>query len=262
MGLLPPIGLPRMLAVDIDGTLTDGRRWLDTDAVSALRRIEAAGIPVILATGNTRPIAWGLSRVIGCTGPVVCENGGVIWDRVAERIERLADGSEARQAADWLAERIDGLDPEGIETNAWRETEWCLLPHEDAAHIEALLADTRWSHLRVVKTGFAVHLTDPSIDKAAGLRVACGWRGVALSDVWAVGDASNDVPMFAAVGWSVAVGGAHPPALAAASAVAGAAHGQGVAAFCEATLERLVADGRPLKDGGVGAAHGMRALEG
>lgn len=239
MRLLPPTGVPRALALDIDGTLTDDDRLLDPEVLPRLRRLEAAGIPVLLATGNVRPIAWGLARFLGVTGPVVCENGGLIWDRPSQRLHRIADGSEARAAAEWLAERIPGLDPHGIATNAWRETEWCLHPDEPLDRIEALIASSPWSNLRVVRTGFAIHLTDPAIDKGAGLRVAASWMGCEVEEMWAMGDASNDVPMFASVGWSVAVGGAYPPAVAAADVVAEQRHGQAVCAMVDQLLERV-----------------------
>ena len=50
MEWLPPGWYPRVVAFDIDGTLTDEKKRLDMHAVEALRRLEDAGIPVILAT--------------------------------------------------------------------------------------------------------------------------------------------------------------------------------------------------------------------
>ena len=52
MEWLPPGWCPRVVAFDIDGTLTDENKRLDMHAVEALRRLEDAGIPVILATGS------------------------------------------------------------------------------------------------------------------------------------------------------------------------------------------------------------------
>ena len=52
MEWLPNGWKPRAVAVDIDGTLTDANKELNNGAVTSLRRLEAAGIPVILATGQ------------------------------------------------------------------------------------------------------------------------------------------------------------------------------------------------------------------
>ena len=82
MEWLPPGWCPRVVAFDIDGTLTDENKRLDMHAVEALRRLEDAGIPVILATGDVRAITYGLWRFIGLSGPMCCENGGVLWHPV------------------------------------------------------------------------------------------------------------------------------------------------------------------------------------
>ena len=60
MDWLPDGWKPKLVAVDIDGTLTDGNKVLNLEAIEALRKLEKAGIPVTLATGNVRPITYGL----------------------------------------------------------------------------------------------------------------------------------------------------------------------------------------------------------
>ena len=171
MQWLPTGWRPKVVAVDIDGTLTDGMKQLDTGAVEALRRLEAAGIPVVLATGNVRAITYGLWRFLKLSGPICCENGGVLWHKSwGEPIVR-ADGSEAKRAAEWLGEKMEGLDPNGIQTNCWRESDWCLFPDEDLATVEMNIASSEWSHLSVVRTGFAIHLMEPHLSKGTGLEV-------------------------------------------------------------------------------------------
>ena len=94
---------PKAVAVDIDGTITDYNKKLHLDAIQALRRLEDAGIPIILATGNVRAITYGLWRFIGASGPMVCENGGVVWHpKWGEPIVR-ADGERARNCANEMA---------------------------------------------------------------------------------------------------------------------------------------------------------------
>ena len=78
-----------------------------------------------------------------------------------------ADGSEAKAAAQWLATEIDGLRWEGIETNQWREREWCLSPNEDLEKITQLISNSQWSHLSVIRTGFAIHLMKPQLSKGS-----------------------------------------------------------------------------------------------
>ena len=54
MQWLPEGWKPKAVAVDIDGTITDSNKKIHLGAIAALRRLEEAGIPVILATGNVR----------------------------------------------------------------------------------------------------------------------------------------------------------------------------------------------------------------
>ena len=79
MEWLPPAWCPKVVVIDIDGTITDGEKHLSMQAVESIRRLEKAGIPVVLATGNVRPITYGLWRFLGLSAPMCCENGGVLW---------------------------------------------------------------------------------------------------------------------------------------------------------------------------------------
>jgi hydroxymethylpyrimidine pyrophosphatase-like HAD family hydrolase len=69
------------VVTDIDGTLTDGHRHLDFEAASLLRTLERDGTRVILATGNVLPVALAVHRSIGLSGPIVAENGGLLYRR-------------------------------------------------------------------------------------------------------------------------------------------------------------------------------------
>ena len=67
------------------------------------------------------------------------------------------------------------------------------------------LKESRWPDLQVVPTGFAVHITEKELNKASGLKVAFEQRGIDPKKVIAIGDASNDIPMFEMCGFAVAV---------------------------------------------------------
>jgi len=206
MEWFPEGWLPKAVAVDIDGTITDYNKKLHLEAIMALRRLEDAGIPIILATGNVRAITYGLWRFIGATGPMVCENGGVVWHPDWDEPVIRADGARALQCAIDMSKMID-VDAKGITTNAWRESEWCLFADEDLDSVNSWVTNSEYSDLSVVRTGFAIHIMEPHLSKGEGLKVALQRMGIDAKDVLAVGDAPNDIPMFELVGWSVAVGG-------------------------------------------------------
>lgn len=239
MEWLPDGWVPSVVAVDIDGTITDDHKRINLDAVKALRRLEAHGIPVVLATGNVRPITYGLWRFIGLSGPICCENGGVLWSPEWEEAVLRATKDEAQAAADWLAEQVNGLDPVGIWSNQWRESEWCLKPTEDLEAIQAAMAEGRWSNLEVIRTGFAIHLMDPVISKGQGLAELAERHDWSLDDMLVVGDAPNDLSMFEAAAWSVAVGGAFREVTAAASVSSPHLHGDTFPPLVQSIVDRL-----------------------
>ena len=224
MEWFPEGWLPKAVAVDIDGTITDYNKKLHLEAILALRRLEEAGIPIILATGNVRAITYGLWRFIGATGPMVCENGGVVWHPEWDEPIIRADGARARQCAIEMSNQIN-VDAEGITTNAWRESEWCLFADEDLDSVNSWVSNSEYSDLSVVRTGFAIHIMEPHLSKGEGLKVALQQIGIDAKDVLAVGDAPNDIPMFELVGQSVAVGGCFDSLAAVASVVSPYPHG-------------------------------------
>ncbi len=197
------------MVFDVDGTLLDAEGY-HPDLVSLIRRVEEAGIVVSLASGRTLPNVTPIQQSLAVSGFVVGENGGMVWDTHAGfPIRALADGARAREAANWLATQIDGLDPAGIESNRWRETEWCLKEVGDFEAIRDAIAASQYSELTVVPTGFAIHLTTPGLDKASGVAFALEQRGIDPARVIAVGDAANDIPMFEMCGHAIAVNTTH-----------------------------------------------------
>jgi len=235
MEWLPKDWYPKFVAVDIDGTLTDDKKQLNTRALDALRKLEDAGIPVILATGNVRAITYGLWRFLKLTGPICCENGGVLWHPTFPDPIFQADGAEAKRAAEWLS-TVMTVNAKGIESNQWRESEWCLEPNEDLEQIRMNLSGSEWSHLSALRTGFAIHLMEPHLSKGSGLEIILDRMGWSKEDMLCVGDAPNDLSMFEIAHWSVAVKGAFDSVSDAADLCSPHYHGETFEPLVEAIL--------------------------
>ncbi|MCH1592187.1 MAG: phosphoglycolate phosphatase [Candidatus Thalassarchaeaceae archaeon] len=205
MVAVPNLGDWDMIVFDVDGTLLDEEGFHD-ELVNLARRVDREVMPVSLASGRTLPNVTPIMQSIGASGFIVAENGGMVWDsKEGHEILSLSDGARAKDAAEWLATKINGLDPKGIESNRWRETEWCLSETDSFELMRKLIADSEWSDLEVVSTGYAVHIASPGLNKSHGLRIALQQRGISPDRVIACGDAPNDLPMFDLVGFSVAV---------------------------------------------------------
>ena len=239
MEWLPPSWCPKVVVIDIDGTITDGNKHLSMEAVHSIRQLEDAGVPVVLATGNVRPITYGLWRFLGLSAPMCCENGGVLWHPSWNEPMLRATATEAKEAAEWLGTQLEGVDPKGIATNRWRESEWCLFPDDPLPSIVEAMNRSAWSHLSVVRTGFAIHLMEPHLSKGEGLRVLFDRMGWSVDDALCVGDAPNDLPMFELLHWSVAVGGAFDVVAQAANVRSPHPHGATFPPLVEAILARI-----------------------
>lgn len=137
-------------ALDIDGTITDGRRRLVLDCVEAMRELESCGIRCILISGNVLPVAMGIGSGIGVSGPIVGENGGMMFYK--DKVYKLADGEEAQQACEHLMSSTDAKD---LVTNRWRKVEMGVLPDIPIEKVKKVVSDY---NVNVESTGFAHHL--------------------------------------------------------------------------------------------------------
>ncbi len=200
----------RVVVTDVDGTLTDAGRRLDPRAIQVVRDLEHRGIPVALATGNVLPIALGLYRSLGLTGPIVAENGGIIYHRDEhgrDRVERLTDRRVAFAAFQKL--RAAGLPVRRLFTDRWRESEVALEPTVSVSAVKRALGK---GAVTVESTGYALHLIEQGGGKLPALVRALSYIGRAPSDCVILGDGDNDVAMLRAAGFSVSFASASPRA--------------------------------------------------
>jgi hypothetical protein len=68
----------RLLALDVDGTLTDSRHEVPVVARDAIRRVRAAGIRVMLATGRRYRDTLPVADILGIDAPIVTASGALV----------------------------------------------------------------------------------------------------------------------------------------------------------------------------------------
>ncbi|MEM0448507.1 MAG: phosphoglycolate phosphatase [Methanomassiliicoccales archaeon] len=213
--------LIKAAAFDVDGTLTDGRKWIQPQAIEALRKVQANGYHVMIASGNVLPVVFGLASFIGVKGPLIAENGGIVYYK--EKVYKLQNGTIPLQAWEYLKQRMP--EAERLFTDHWRETEVALKRSCDVEKVKKILQD--WP-IEVEVTGFAIHIMEPGHSKLNGVRKGCELLGIDLENVVAFGDSDNDVRMLRGVGFGVAVANASLMAKQAADLVTEAEHADGV----------------------------------
>jgi hypothetical protein len=80
---------PRLLALDLDGTLLRRDGTVDPRDAAAVRRALAAGVTVTLATGRVATGTLPTARALGLEAPLVCADGGVlVCGRTGTRLEQ------------------------------------------------------------------------------------------------------------------------------------------------------------------------------
>ena len=217
-------GRLRGVVTDVDGTLTDAHRRLDPRALAAVHRLEATGIPVTLATGNVLPFALALHRFLGTSGPIVAENGGIVYFPAAGggTVERRADRRLALRA--WRAVRAAGIPARRLFTDRWRECEVAL---EQDVSLAAVRRAVRSHPVTVESTGYAIHLIQRGVGKLPSLVEALGRVGLRPADCVILGDGDNDVEMLRAAGFGVSFPSASRRARAAARYVTRADYSRG-----------------------------------
>ena len=230
----PPHVVIRLVASDVDGTLFDHQGRLPPGRAAAVRRLTAAGIPMVLATGKLWTSVRWLVDDLGLAGPHIACNGSVVFDADGRILEHtpLAEGAADEVIAALRARRVvhatyladgtivtDRLDPahdvlpllgEPSPVTGSRDGREVLKVLAIlAADAEGGLRGVAHAHARVQRTGPRfLEWNAPDADKATGLTTVAALLGFPLSEVLAVGDAENDVPMLVAAGIGVAVSGA------------------------------------------------------
>jgi phosphoglycolate phosphatase len=207
---------------DVDGTLTDRSRRLDPRALVAVRALEDRGVPVVLATGNVLPVALALHRTLGLSGPIIAENGGLLWMGEGNRVERVGDQKVALSAYRALVRA--GLPVRRLFTDRWRESEVALEPGVSVARLRRALGRRP---VLVESTGYAIHLMEAGVGKLPTLQRALDRLGLSVADAVVLGDGDNDVAMLEASGFGVSFPSASARARAAARYVSRAPYALG-----------------------------------
>ena len=251
--------LPSLIATDVDGTLLDENEEVTPRTRAAVRAAVAAGTQFVLATGRPPRWIAPVVDALGFAPMAVCANGAVVYDSATDRIlsartlsaEVLVELAEVATriipGAGLAVERVgrsahDAATP-GFLSSPGYEHAW-LNPDNTEVSLEDVLsapavkllirkADARSSDMAAAlapHVGLQGDLTYSTnnglievvplgISKATGVDEVAAPLGITAGDVVAFGDMPNDIPMLLWAGLGVAMGNAHPEAMAAADEV-------------------------------------------
>ena len=264
----------RYVVCDIDGTLVGPDLRARASVVDAVGRAQAAGVRVGYATGRMRDAVAGLHDQLGAQGPHLLHNGAEVradgrtiaaWPLPEGAVDQLLAVAARRDdvylevytESGYLASSLDpraaphwelvGAPPRGLVTHAGQLSGTPVLKATftvfDPACVDDVVAVTEQLGLaagpatspRTPDLAY-VNVTHPSADKGRALAYAAGHLDVPLSQVVAIGDAANDLSMFAVAGTAVAMGQADERVRDAAHLVAPAVDDDGVVVALDAIV--------------------------
>jgi len=239
--------LVRMVATDLDGTLLRPDGTVSGRTVEAVRAARRAGIHVVPVTGRPPRVTWEVAAEAGL-GPLgVCANGAAVVDVAA--MEVIEVSALAADVCRNLVAIVRGLYPDALfaidemecfcyETGfvqgewGWDESRrqvddinqaisascMKLIVRRPGWNAEQLLvaleADVA-EEGHITSSGLDwVEIGAPGISKAYAAQRVCDRLGVHVSEVLAVGDNHNDLPVLGWAGRAAAPANAIPEVLA------------------------------------------------
>ena len=250
---------PLLIATDVDGTLIDDDENVTARTRSVVRAAVDAGTRFVLATGRPPRWVQPIVDQLGFAPMAVCANGAVIYDPATDRIvsartlstDQLAELAEIATrvipGAGLAVERVgqsahDAATPQFVSSRGYEHA--CLNPDNTEVSIEDLLsapavkllirkAGARSADMAEVlarHVGLEGDLTYSTnnglievvplgVSKATGIDEVARPLGIDAADIVTFGDMPNDIPMLGWAGLGVAMGNAHPEAIAAADEV-------------------------------------------
>ncbi|WP_407377576.1 phosphoglycolate phosphatase [Methanobrevibacter sp.] len=200
------------IAVDIDGTITDETRKICISAIEALRKAEKAGIPTIIVTGNVVNYAYAAEVLIGCSGGLIAENGGIVFKEGENNnaVESMVDRDFVTSAEEHLKEKLGKkFNQHASHDNMYRLTETVFYKTLTKEELEEALKDFKYlDQLELYDSGFALHVTDKRVNKGSSLRYLCERNGINMDNVMGIGDSENDQDFLKETGYKIAVANA------------------------------------------------------
>ena len=247
----------KVVALDLDGTLTNSDKVITPRTQAALEEAARQGVRIVLASGRPtvgiQPLAdrLRLGENGGCIlsyngGKIIdCQTGEVLvqhefppelietvctyaryWNVVALTYDQTGIVTEEPENRYVLEEaRINGIPVRGVPdlpgAITWPINKLLLVGDPvDMPHVEELMQQEFAGRLSIYRSQpFFIETMPLGVEKSASLAKLLKVLGLQAENLMACGDGWNDLPMIKYAGLGVAMGNAVPPVKAAADVV-------------------------------------------
>jgi len=190
----------KVVATDVDATITDRYRRIIPEVIEAFRKLISKGVHIVLISGNVAPVMFAYQNFLGIKDPAVAENGGIVLHR--GNLYKYFTKEIPYRAYLHLKEK--GVRGIRSLTDKWRETS-IVIQRCDPEEVKNSL---RGWNVRIETTGYGTHIMNREQSKLFGLKRVLEILNCDLDEVIAFGDSENDVEMIKSSGLGVAVANA------------------------------------------------------
>ena len=233
----------KLFVSDIDGTLLVSGQKISARNIQAVQKMAAAGITVTIATGRMYRAALPIAQELGVNVPIITYNGALIKSVAGEILHQeylpadlIVEIVNFFEKKNWYLQNYSNDELFCAFRNNYtdlyevtqkvqaKEVGWKgLREHTNSVckllGINANLEETL-ERVKLVKAEFGdriavtkshpqfIEIMMPGVSKAAAVKILAEKLGVKKSEIMAIGDSDNDLPMLQAAGQSVAMGNA------------------------------------------------------
>ncbi len=212
------------IASDYDRTLTDESLVISENAVISLKSARKDGIKVFLVSGRKLPFLESVNKNRDFVDMIVAENGAIIYNPGDGRKILLSDGLDKLKSA------FSDVDfPVDVEE---------VIVATTADHLEEVREIIEKNNLSVdiELNRDDVMIMPAGVNKCTGVLKAAEICGIDRQHLAGIGDAENDLKLFAVAGTRVAVANAVQRLKDKADIVCSAPYGDGVSKFVRNVL--------------------------
>lgn len=183
------------LFCDIDGTLTDPGRGHDPKLFDVIKKVMKRGITVGLVTGRDAGFAMAFHNIFELNGPIICENGAVMYLNYPRDRNPTILGSIPRK----VQEKVVNKCPHYQHNPLKQHTITFYVKNEKKSLKAAekhIRGDVEALPVVVMQSSSAINVNPEGIDKGSALERYAEIIEVPLENFAFIGDAPNDVPAF------------------------------------------------------------------
>jgi hypothetical protein len=266
----------KLLVLDVDGTLLGKNRRISVEDKDALAKVRDSGVYVSLSTGRAVQSCLEIINQLSLDGYHIFSEGAVVGSpgQGGEIYAKPISKRVVMQMVEFAHRHEIDLDLYSATQYFTERETWSAVAHRHFFRIEPIMVDFTdlWERERIIKgglvaltpseadnvRGFCRQFSDslyfswvttpayPAVDfinvvatgvsKGKALEALTAYLGIAVSEVMAIGDGINDLPLFSKAGLAVAMGNAPDDVKAAADHVTLDIDHSGIAAAIEKFL--------------------------